>query len=612
MTYWVRLVSLLVTDAVLINLAVYGALLLRFEGHIEPGYLANYFSLIPLVTVVTLLFLFATRLYHRIWEYASIGEMLAVVQATTCSMAAIVLVIYFFGLPKLPRSVYILSWMLMNIFIGASRIWWRVFRDYWLKETMRDARRVLIVGAGDAGALLSREIRNNPQLKLRPVGFIDDDRKKQRRMLHGIPVLGARQNIPRAVADFQVDEIIIAMPSVSGRETREIIDICKKTPARVRILPPADQYINGGSLLARLREVEMEDLLRREPVEIDLDAIAGYLSGKTVLVTGAGGSIGSELCRQAARFAPDRLVLVDNSENNLFEIDIELRAEYPDITISAELADVRDKEKVERLFQKYRPAVVFHAAAYKHVPMMELHPAEALRNNVLGTKNVAEAADRYGAGTFILISTDKAVNPTSVMGATKRIAEMVIQSIARDSSTRFAAVRFGNVLGSRGSVVPLFKKQIANGGPVTVTHPDMRRYFMTIPEAVQLVIQAGAMTKGGEIFVLDMGEPVKIVDLAEDLIRLSGLRPGEDIEITFTGIRPGEKLYEELMTPEEGMDATTHERIWIAHADGLDTEKVENVLLTRLERGDRLTKSDILTMLGEVVPEYQQRKLNMG
>jgi FlaA1/EpsC-like NDP-sugar epimerase len=612
MSYWLRLISLLITDAVLINLAVYGALLLRFEGHIEAQYISAYFSLLPLITAVILLFLFASKLYHRIWEYASIGEMMGIVQATTCGMALIVLAIYFLNLPKLPRSIYILSWVLMNVLIGASRIWWRVFRDYFLRETMQGASKVLIVGAGDAGALLSREIRNNPQLKLKPVGFVDDDKQKQKKILNGIPVLGTRDDIPRIIKEFAIDEIIIAMPSLSGRVTRELVDICKQTSARVRILPPAQQYINGHSLIARVREVEMEDLLRREPVEIDLEAVAGYLTKKPVLVTGAGGSIGSELCRQVSRFSPSRLVLVDNSENNLFEIEMELRTEYPDLAICPELADVREPEKIDVLFQTYTPAVVFHAAAYKHVPMMERHPAAGVRNNIFGTRNVAEAADKYGAETFILISTDKAVNPSSIMGATKRIAEMVVQSLARTSNTRFAAVRFGNVLGSRGSVVPLFKKQIASGGPVTVTHPDMKRFFMTIPEAVQLVIQAGAMASGGEIFVLDMGEPVKIVDLACDLIRLSGLRLNEDIDIIYTGIRPGEKLYEELFTDRENMKATRHQRIFISRQD-LDNDYIDisRRVAALLEQGAS-SDNEVRALLSQFLQMHEGKKVAVG
>jgi FlaA1/EpsC-like NDP-sugar epimerase len=346
--------------------------------------------------------------------------------------------------------------------------------------------------------------------------------------------------------------------------------------------------------------------LHRDPVRLNLEEIARYLNDKVVLVTGAGGSIGSELCRQICRFRPRQLILLENSENNLYEIDLELGDQHPGINLVPCLADIKDAAKINLVFDTYRPQVVFHAAAHKHVPMMEHNPDEAVKNNVIGTRIVAEAADRFGAETFILISTDKAVNPTSVMGATKRIAEMVIQHVGKNSQTRFAAVRFGNVLGSRGSVVPLFKKQIARGGPVTVTHPEMKRYFMTIPEAVQLVIQAGALARGGEIFVLDMGEPVKIVDLARDLIRLSGLRPDEDIEIRFKGVRPGEKLFEELLTTEEGTDATAHERIFIAHANGIDLDKVENILFNKLQRGINLGKKEVIAMLKEMVPEFQR------
>lgn len=608
---WLRLLFFLITDIVLVNLSVYCSLLIRFEGRIDPTYLTNYYSLIPLITSVAIVSLYVCRLYHRIWEYASVGELVAIIRASTYGMVGIVAAIYLFGLPRLPRSVYILSWVLINVLIGSSRMWWRLVHDYWQKEATRDAKRVLIVGAGDAGAMLSREMRNNPALRLVPIGFIDDDKAKQKKTLNGIPVLGTREDIPRVVANLQVQEIIVAMPSVPGPEIRKIVEVCRETPARVSILPPAEHYINGRRLVPRLRQVEMEDLLRREPVKIDLDAAASYLRGKVVLVTGAGGSIGSELCRQIAHFEPRLLVLVDNSENNLFEIDAELRSESADLPLVARLADVRDREAIERIFRQHRPSVVFHAAAYKHVPMMQAHPWEAFNNNVLGTRNVAQAADRCGASTFILISTDKAVNPSSVMGATKRMAELVIQSLDAKSTTRYAAVRFGNVLGSRGSVVPLFKSQIARGGPVTVTHPEMRRYFMTIPEAVQLVIQAGAMAQGGEIFVLDMGEPVKIVDLARDLIRLSGLRPDEDIEIVFTGIRPGEKLHEELVAPGEQMEPTAHPRIRVIRNQTLPVDQPWKLFIQRLGREEALDRPEVIETVRRLMEECSQatRKL---
>jgi len=531
--------------------------------------------------------------------------MLAILRATTYSTALIVMIIYLFNIEGLPRSVYILSWLMVNIAVGASRISWRLFRDIYLKAGQKDSRKVLIIGAGDAGVILAREISNNPHLKLKAVGFIDDEPAKQKKILCGLPVLGARNKIPGVVSDNEIDEIIIAMPSVSGEEIRNIFDFCKQTPARVRILPGIYQSANS-SLFANIRDVQMEDLLRRKPVKTDLTEIAKYISDKTVMVTGAGGSIGSELCCQILEHTPSRLILIECCENNLFDIEMELKSSQPMADILPELIDVRKQDKLETAFKKYRPQVVFHAAAFKHVPMMERHPQEAIENNVIGTRNIAELSDRYGVETFIFISTDKAVNPTSVMGATKRIAELVIKDINCSSETKFAAVRFGNVLGSRGSVIPTFLKQIKKGGPVTVTHPEMKRYFMTIPEAVQLVIQAGAIAQGGEIFVLDMGDMVKIDDLARDLIRLSGYEPEKDIEIIYTGIRPGEKLYEELFTDMENMDSTKHERIFISRKEMDDNYVDISKSLGLLLKKPLKERGKVLDLIMTLVPEYRQ------
>ncbi len=567
-----RKLLLIAIDAMLVNLAVILALSLRFDIRVPAEYWQAMTILAPIITAVTLGFLVGLKLYDRIWAYASIREMIAILKATTCSLAVSILVIYAFSLPHLPRSVYILSWVFINAFIGASRISWRLVRNIYLIKAPPYQKRVLIAGAGDAGAMLVRELQNNVDLHLQAVGFIDDDPHKQYHILSGVPVLGSRKMIPKLVKEFDIDEVIIAMPSVEGQVIRELVEICHQTRARVRILPGIYQSTNRN-LLSRLQEVRMEDLLCRQPVQIDLAGIAGYIQGKTVLVTGAGGSIGSELCRQVLKFAPAQLVMVDNSEPHLFEIEMELRGGDHE-NIRPELMDVKNRERLEEVFCNCRPQVIFHAAAYKHVPMMERHPREAFTNNIIGTRNVALAADRCRAETFILVSTDKAVNPSSVMGASKRVAELIIKDLNRTSQTRFAAVRFGNVLGSRGSVVPIFMKQIEKGGPVTVTHPDMKRYFMTIPEAVQLIIQAGAMAAGGEIFVLDMGEMVRIDDLARDLIRLAGLEPDREIRIVYTGIRPGEKLYEELFTDRENMKATRHQRIFISRQD-LDNDYID-------------------------------------
>jgi FlaA1/EpsC-like NDP-sugar epimerase len=612
----IRYVFLLIIDAILINLSVFVALLLRFDGSIPTENLNAMAQLIPLFTLVSLGFFLALKLYNRVWEYASIGEMFAILRATTCSMGIIVLIIFLFSLPHLPRSVYILSWVLMNIFIGASRISWRVLRGLCPDRKHSDARRVLIVGAGDAGDMLVREIQNNPQLKLKAVGFIDDDRSKIHRILHNVPVMGTSRKIPILVKELEIDEIIIAMPSVSGEKIRPIVDLTKQTDARVRILPGMYQSTNGN-MLTRIRDIRMEDLLTRDPVQTNLKLVASCIEGQVVMVTGAGGSIGSELCRQIFNLKPDKLLMVDSCENNLFDIEQELLASRSasmsavdsSPTIYPLLLDVRDRVKLERFFQEYHPQVVFHAAAYKHVPMMELHPDEAISNNVLGTCNVAELSDRYRVDTYIQVSTDKAVNPTSVMGASKRLAELAVKDIARNSPTRFAIVRFGNVLGSRGSVVPTFIKQIEAGGPVTVTHPDMKRFFMTIPEAVQLIIYAGAIAKGGEIFVLDMGKMVKIADLARDLIRLYGYEPDKDIEIVYTGIRPGEKLYEELFTSKEEMAATIHKRIFISEKEMdniyIDIHKTIDTLILKNAFLHRATTNDIIRILSDIIPEYQ-------
>jgi len=444
------------------------------------------------------------------------------------------------------------------------------------------------------------------------VGFIDDDRSKLRKILHNVPVLGTTHKIPALVKELEIDEIIIAMPSVSGEQLRPIVETAKQTDARLRILPGIIQS-SYGSMLTHLRDIQMEDLLCREPVNSDLQHVAACIEGRVVMVTGAGGSIGSELCRQIINLNPKQLLMVDSCENNLFEIEQELLAPSSATrfatTIHPLLLDIRDAAKLERFFQQYHPQVVFHAAAYKHVPMMELHPDEAISNNVIGTCNVAKLSDQYQVDTYIQVSTDKAVNPTSVMGASKRLAELVVKDIERNSSTRFAIVRFGNVLGSRGSVVPTFVKQIEAGGPVTVTHPEMKRFFMTIPEAVQLIIYAGAIAKGGEIFVLDMGKMVKIADLARDLIRLYGYEPDKDIKIVYTGIRPGEKLYEELFTSKEEMAATTHKRIFISKKEMdniyIDIHKTIDTLILKNAFLHRATTNDIIRILSEIIPEYQ-------
>jgi len=598
----IRILSLMFIDTLLINLAVILALLLRFEADIPGQYIDAYISLIPYITIITMVSLYAFRLYHRMWQYASLDELFGILKSVTTSILMLVMLIYTIPLSHLPRSVYILAWLLMLILIGASRLGWRILRELLIKESSLIAKNTLIIGAGDAGEIVIRELLNNTSLNLKPVGIVDDSKSKQYLTLHGIPVLGNRNDIPRIVDKYAIEEIILAIPSAKGKTVREIVAICRQTPAKLRIFQGTDDLLDRRH---RLREIQLEDLLRREPVKMNLEEIALYLNDKTVLVSGAGGSIGSELCRQVCMHGIKKIILLDNNENALFEIDNEIKSIFSNVIIETELTDIKDKAKLEYSFSRHKPEVVFHAAAHKHVPMMEMHPGEAIKNNIIGTKNISEIADKNGVETFIFISTDKAVNPTSIMGATKRIAEMIIQEINTTSQTHFAAVRFGNVLGSRGSVIPIFKQQIEKGGPVTVTHPEMTRYFMTIPEAVQLVIQAGAMAEGGEIFVLDMGEPVKILDIANDLINLYNLIPEKDIAIKFTGIRPGEKLYEELFTAREQMAATQNERIYITHKNNGDLIPILKTIDNLITDNNNLNGHDAETIIRNLLPEYQ-------
>lgn len=558
--------------------------------------------------MIALFYLFG--LYHRLWQYASIGELLSIVGAVSVGS----LLFFGYSLLKmqgatyvLPRSAFVFSWLINIFLIGASRLSWRLMRDHWFfPNRFFERKPVLVVGAGDAGATVVRELKNRNDKSGVPIGFVDDDQSKQKNKMFGIPVLGKREDIPRLVDEYGVEEIIVAIPSAPGWVIRELVDICSTTPAKLKIVPGLYELIDGRVSVNQIRELQVEDLLDREPVKVDLDSMAGYLSGRTVLVTGAGGSIGSELCRQIARFKPRCLILLDHCENAIYEIHRELGEQNLECELVPVVADIRDKQAMDNLFAGLRPQVVFHAAAHKHVPLMEDNPAAALKNNVLGTWNVARAAHDGQIETFILISTDKAVNPVSIMGATKRVAEMVIQYLAQNSSTRFAAVRFGNVLGSSGSVVPLFQKQIARGGPVTVTHPEMTRFFMTIPEAVQLVIQAGALAKGGEIFVLDMGKPMKIVELARRMIKLAGFRPEQDIQIVYTGIRPGEKLCEEILTQEEGVTATWHQRIFVARPDGVDCSALER-LLGALESNEPINSyEEAVELLNLVLPSFKK------
>lgn len=567
-----RAIFLLVLDIVIANVAFIGAILIRFES-IPVQQWQFYLSIFVPYTVIRVLSNYFFRMYRRAWRYASIDEVLAIVGAVSVGSIFFVVVNLFWNGALPPRSIVVLDWFLNITLLGGSRFAWRVVAPYatglFSPQHKREFRNVLIIGAGDGGVLVARELRNHYGPRVRLVGFVDDDSTKQNQTILGFPVLGSKEAIPDLVEEHGVDEIIISMPSVPRTVIREIVAIAQETGRTVKILPGVFDLIEGNVTVNKIREVRIEDLLGRDPVKVDLAGMSGYVADHVVLVTGAGGSIGSELCRQIVALKPKKLLLLDNCENNMYDIEMELKAKS-NIPLVALVKDIRDRRALEVIFSKHKPQVVFHAAAHKHVPLMEQNPEESIKNNVYGTYQVAWAAHLYKAERFVLVSTDKAVNPTSIMGASKRIAEMIIQHLDTISSTTYVAVRFGNVLGSRGSVIPLFRKQIMAGGPVTVTHREMIRYFMTIPEAVQLILQAGALATSGEIFVLDMGEPVSIMDLATTLIRLSGFQPYTDIDIKVTGMRPGEKLFEELLTDEEGVNATTHERIFVAKPSCLD------------------------------------------
>ena len=553
------------------------------------------------------------RLYRAWWRYVGLRDLAAVFIASWVSWI-VFFVVWILGtytklgpqgLPNLrPQLVFVLDWGLTVALVCGARVAVRLYREEFRPVAAGGPARVLIIGAGDAGEMVLREILRMPVERYRVVGFLDDDPAKRRARIHGVDVLGTTQQVGEICAKHDVDEILIALPGAARKELRQVVERCQRTPVRFRMVPGPDELLRGDLTVSQLREVRISDLLGREEVALDLQTIAQYLRAKRVLVTGAGGSIGAELCRQVLRFDPDRLVLVEQAENNLFETDGDLRRRYPSAHLRSYVADICDAARIQWIFARERPEVVFHAAAHKHVPLMEQNPGEAIKNNIYGTKVVADAALEHGCRKFVLISTDKAVNPSSIMGCTKRVAEMYIQQLRPDGPTQFVTVRFGNVLGSSGSVVPIFQRQITAGGPVTVTHPEMVRYFMTIPEAAQLTLQAGAIGRGGEIFLLDMGEPVKILDLAKELITLSGLRPGEDIEIVFTGIRPGEKLFEELSIRGEDVAATPHPKIGIWKKRSEDHVTVCRAIEDLMRLAQDGDPDAIRSRLRQIVPEY--------
>jgi FlaA1/EpsC-like NDP-sugar epimerase len=562
----VRRLLFILIDILCINLASLFALTIRFYldlGEIPMEFVDSILIYAPIHTAITLVLFWIFRLYHSLWIYASIAEGMNIVLAGVSAGVVQYIGMKLMALP-IPRSYFVLSTISLIAFVGFTRFSYRFVRMINRDNGNKNERKnVMIVGAGDAGMILLKEIKNSQHINMEVKCFVDDDKAKWGRYIQGVRVVGNRDTIPQCVSKYSIDQIMIAIPSHTAAELKPILHICKETGCELKILPGVYQLVNNEVSVSRLRDVEIEDLLGREPIRVDIQGIMGYVTGKTVMVTGGGGSIGSELCRQIASHNPKTLVIVDIYENNAYDIQQELIRQYPKLDLQVQIASVRDTNRMDDIMCRFHPNIVYHAAAHKHVPLMEDSPNEAIKNNVFGTYKTVKAADKWGVERFVLISTDKAVNPTNIMGASKRMCEMIVQSYNRHSKTDYVAVRFGNVLGSNGSVIPLFKKQIAEGGPVTVTHPDIIRYFMTIPEAVSLVLQAGAYAQGGEIFVLDMGDPVKILDLAKNLIRLSGYTPDEDIKIEFTGLRPGEKLYEELLMDEEGLQETPNKMIHI-------------------------------------------------
>lgn len=604
-----RIIALVIMDIMSILLVSFAALYIRYDfsfQDIDPLFFKHCENLLIPNIIGTLIFFVIWKLYRSVWRYASANELVNIVGATACASLAQFVYCKFTD-NRMPRSYSVLYFFLLTLAICCIRFGYRILRLINNKRMnllgKEHCVNVMIIGAGAGGDMILKEIENSRYLSMRAKCIIDDQPGCHGKLMRGVPIVGGRESILDAVGRYSIDEIIFAIPSASVQTRKEILDICKESGCKLRTIPGTYQLINGDVSVSSLKEVEIEDLLGREPIRINTEEVLGHVGGKVVLVTGGGGSIGSELCRQLAAHHPKQLIILDIYENNAYDIQQELIRKYPDLDLVVLIASVRNKERIDSIFETYRPNIVYHAAAHKHVPLMEDSPHEAIKNNVFGTYKVAQAADRYGVDKFVLISTDKAVNPTNIMGASKRLCEMLIQSMNRNSRTNYVAVRFGNVLGSNGSVIPLFKKQIAEGGPVTVTHPDIIRYFMTIPEAVSLVLQAGAYAKGGEIFVLDMGEPVKILDLATNLIKLSGYRVGEDIQIVFTGLRPGEKMYEELLMNEEGLKETANKMIFIGKPIEFD-EEVFRSQLVELEREAMDENSDIRAAVEKIVTTY--------
>lgn len=604
-----RIIALLIMDTMSIVIASFAAIYIRFDfqfNAIPKEYMAKFEYILPFNIGFTILFFVIWKLYKSVWRYASATEMLNIVFATCCASVAQFVLCQLTN-QKMPRSYYIIYLFLLFAMTCGIRFSYRILRIINMKRTeiaqKKTGNNVMLIGGGAATNAILKEAESSQFVSMNIKCIIDDNPGCHGKFLRGVPIVGGREKIADAVGQYSIDEIIIAIPSASNKVRKEILDICKETGCKLRTLPGIYQLINGDVSVSKLKEVEIEDLLGRDPIQINTEEVLNSVHNKVILVTGGGGSIGSELCRQIAAHHPKQLIILDIYENSVYEIQQELLRKYPELNQVVLIASVRNTARIEKIFETYRPDIVYHAAAHKHVPLMETSPNEAIKNNVFGTYKTAQAAAKYGVKKFVLISTDKAVNPTNIMGASKRICEMVIQMMNHTTDTNFVAVRFGNVLGSNGSVIPLFKQQIAAGGPVTVTDPNIIRYFMTIPEAVSLVLQAGAYARGGEIFVLNMGEPVKILDLATNLIKLSGYKPGEDIEIKFTGLRPGEKMYEELLMNEEGLKETANKMIFIGKPIEFDEEEFRRQL-DLLEQEAVNEDGDIRKEVMKIVPTY--------
>ncbi len=607
---------------ILAHIAVFAAslmfsFLLAYNMRFTRNWFLNQYPYLLFFFIVIKLIVFSLFGQHRgWWRYVGISDLLGILRASLVSTLIIVIFWYvgfmsttsirqkFPNITEVPQGVFLADMFATVLLLAGLRMLIRLYYEEFRTADSGRLKRFLIVGAGNTGESLLREIHRMSVTEYEVIGFIDDDPAKQGINIHGIPVLGNVEELPQICEDRNIEEIAIAMPSATHQQLRRVIQICEGTKIRFRIVPSITDIASGRFSVSQIRDVDINDLLGRKVVELDVDIIEAFAKDKIILVTGAGGSIGSEMCRQVCMFNPKLLLLIEQAENPLFHIDRELKTQFPNIDTSAIICNITDKTRVEQIFEQYKPEIVIHAAAHKHVPLMETNPGESIKNNIVGTRNIADCADEYASTNFVMISTDKAVNPTSLMGSSKRIAEMYIQDLNRTSKTHFVTVRFGNVLGSNGSVVPIFKKQIAQGGPVTVTHPDMQRYFMTIPEASQLVLQAATMGHGGEIFVLDMGEPVKIVDLARELITLSGFSPGEDIEIEYTGLRPGEKLFEELSIEGEDMQQTRHRKIGIWKNIPMDRDRLRTGIGELVAVANKQQRRQIIEKIKELVPEY--------